>query len=114
MGGDFFVFQLSFDRFQIPDFQISSVQLSQKIDYKPLRNMIMRWWTTIQSFATRLRQNQANNDITTKQGLSTGATTTHTNQQPNQELRHSTLLFLLIITIMILLCKIKPTTNKNN
>ncbi|KAG5581366.1 hypothetical protein H5410_051993 [Solanum commersonii] len=54
-------------------------------DYKPLRNMIMRWWTTIQSFATRLRQNQANNDITTKKGLSTGATTTHTNQQPNQE-----------------------------
>ncbi|KAG5610758.1 hypothetical protein H5410_022039 [Solanum commersonii] len=52
--------------------------------------MIMRWWTTIQSFATRLRQNQANNDITTKKGLSTGATTTHTNQEPNQELPYPT------------------------
>ncbi|KAH0773717.1 hypothetical protein KY290_010854 [Solanum tuberosum] len=51
-------------------------------------------YTIIQSFAARLRQNQAKTDIhidlatpiiTTKQVLPAGATTTHTNQQPNQE-----------------------------
>ncbi|KAH0730620.1 hypothetical protein KY285_001533 [Solanum tuberosum] len=51
-------------------------------------------YTIIQSFAARLRQNQAKNDIhidlatpfiTTKQVLLAGATITHTNQQPNQE-----------------------------
>ncbi|KAH0639798.1 hypothetical protein KY285_036384 [Solanum tuberosum] len=51
-------------------------------------------YTISQSFVARLRQNRAKNDIlidlatpiiTTKQGLPTRATTTHTNQQPNQE-----------------------------
>ncbi|KAH0685857.1 hypothetical protein KY285_016412 [Solanum tuberosum] len=51
-------------------------------------------YTIIQSFAARLRQIQAKYDIhidlatpiiTTKQVLPAGATTTHTNQQPNQE-----------------------------
>jgi len=51
-------------------------------------------YTIIQSFAARLRQNQAKNDIhidlatpiiTTKKVLPAGAITTHTNQQPNQE-----------------------------
>ncbi|KAH0764888.1 hypothetical protein KY285_000759 [Solanum tuberosum] len=51
-------------------------------------------YTVIQSFAARLRQYQAKNDIpidhatliiTTKQVLLAGATTTHTNQQPNHE-----------------------------
>ncbi|KAG5631061.1 hypothetical protein H5410_002778 [Solanum commersonii] len=51
-------------------------------------------YTITQSFAARLRQNKAKNDIhidlatpiiTTKQVLPAGATTTDTNQEPNEE-----------------------------
>uniref|UniRef100_M1D9I6 Uncharacterized protein n=2 Tax=Solanum tuberosum TaxID=4113 RepID=M1D9I6_SOLTU len=68
--------------------QVSTHKANMEIVPKPTP------YTIIQSFAARLRQNQAKNDIhidlatpiiTTKKVLPAGAITTHTNQQPNQE-----------------------------